>query len=869
MQSMIIKRNAEIVSISKTLYRNMFEGCASARFIHEIFDFKDGDISEMLACENSAMFTFVVTVKHSGKKVCLTIHKCDGDFIHLIISYLKAASLEKSLSLGRDFNESYFFDALSISGIATWYISDGIDSVKFSEEIETILQLENSIPLNWSTFKKAILTEDRIILREVLLANLELYCKSSCIVRVANAPEERWIEITGIKKTINGSNAYFGTIRDCSLEQISVSALNDANEYKRLALETGNIGAWRVIKSQNKYTFEWDDRANNLIGLSTDDFGKVDVLFKYLERKDSLRFIRALKTSFTTGNEFNELFTINSPLKNVIHVLVKGVINNNNETSRLDGVVIDQTQSYLYQKQLQQLVKKRTEELNDALKHSQKVSAAKSDFLSMMSHELRTPMNAIVGSLELMEQSKNCSFEEQELIGTASSAAKNLIQILNDILDLNKVESGKLELEYSAFDISSMLQGIITVFSDSAWQQNVVIEVNESANLPQEVHCDEARLKQIIFNLVSNAIKFSKNSEKHGTVKLSVNFKACQHPPHELIVDVVDNGIGISKETQKKLFTPFVQAERSTTRKYGGTGLGLAISGRLLDLMGGSFHLDSQVGKGSKFSISIPIWEFRRYLQDCNFTACLINFDEKSKIKMMKMLHFLGCKITSEHLAEIILLGINKIEDLHAIKLNKNSVLCFNDKSTSKAFRDYKNVPFLILSECTYSRLSRVINIAANSSALPLSSEQSSSKEVTNQVLFKHPHPELLLIEDNPINQELIVKQLRNIGYECDVADNGYQGFELYKKGEYSLILTDCHMPEIDGYELTRIIRKYEVESGKVRTPIVAVTGAAMKGDKDLCVKSGMDDFLSKPISLQKLKATVERWCNGSESTFK
>lgn len=869
MQSIVIRRNSEIVEFSESLGSLIFNNGVpnESSLLTEYLDFNAKDLKQLLLSQADNNLSVLALVRATHVTVCVTPLSCETDLIELLITRLHNENKEQKDFYLDTIKSKYFLEALSISNIAVWYISSTDRRLYFSDEIESLMNLPNTKASSWSHLKRAIHKKDRALLKDHFLSNLELHNKSSCVIRIVNSFGEKWVEITGVKKEViedgNSLIAYFGTVRDCSIEQISVAALNDANDCKRLALEAGNIGTWRAIKIKGVWEWEWDQRANELFELEPDDIGNLEKWANTLDKNDLPRVLASLEVSLETGKEFNESYSAILKNKKVIHVLAKGIVNKKNGINRIDGIVIDQTQSFKYQSELEKKVEERTEELNKALSHSQKISSAKSDFLSMMSHELRTPMNAIVGSLELMELTPQRSFEEKELISTANVAAKNLVQILNDILDLNKVESGKLELEYTDFDLSALIQSVITVFNDSAWQKNVEINVSESQNFPSLVNADEARLKQIVFNLVSNAIKFSANTEQRGCVIISAEFETCPHIPHKLIISVKDNGIGIPKETQKKLFTPFVQAERSTTRKYGGTGLGLAISGRLLDLMGGHFSLESEEGHGSTFSISIPIWKFEENQPDYKFKVSLLNFEQRDEEKLTQKLCEIGCEIATDAEADIIFLAISSEKDFELIANYKHLVACYTEKSIFKNSKRYKNIPHLFLRECTYYRLKNIL-IAAKQSDINFSEDHCESTIPMQQALIKQVEQEILLIEDNPINQKLIVKQLRNLGYACDIADDGYQGLELFKSGKYSLILTDCHMPELDGYELTRIIRKFEKENKKERTPIIAVTGAAMNGDRALCEESGMDDFLSKPIALQKLKVTVERWLNDS-----
>ena len=374
------------------------------------------------------------------------------------------------------------------------------------------------------------------------------------------------------------------------------------------------------------------------------------------------------------------------------------------------------------------LLAKRTEQLKQAEK-------AKSIFLANMSHEIRTPLNAIVGFVDILKE-KNLDEESKKYINIISNSSKMLLNILNDILDLSKIEAGKLTIEKVVFNLEEEILVVLDLLRLKAIEKHINLK-EEFINLPKYVRSDPTRLKQVIMNLLSNAIKFTPENKNI--------YAKFEYKDNKLFVSIKDEGIGMSPDQAKKIFEPFKQADDSTTRKYGGTGLGVTISKNIVELLGGELKLKTELNKGSEFYFEIPIEVVDNYKE------------EKIEIK----------------------------------------------------------------------------------------------KEFNSKVL---------VVEDNKANQMFLEVVLKKLNLEYEIANNGKEAIEKYKDGKFDIILMDENMPIMNGIEAVKHIRKYEEENNLKHTPIISVTANALQGDRERFLNAGFDDYLAKPIDLNKLKEILSKF---------
>lgn len=540
-------------------------------------------------------------------------------------------------------------------------------------------------------------------------------------------------------------------------------------------------------------------------------------------------------------------------------------------------------------------IKQAQKELEDARRNADASNQAKSYFLASMSHEIRTPMNGVVGIIDVLRYT-TLDEQQQHLVKTISDSALSLLAIIDDILDFSKVDAGKTELEEIPISLEEIVDGVGETLLPLSTKKGVELITFCEPNLPN-VYGDAGRIRQILYNIGGNAIKFTGGDSEHGRVIIRCATEKST-PDNNLIhiqLKIEDNGIGMPPETQKDLFNPFSQAETSTTRKYGGTGLGLAISKSLCELMGGEIEVVSEVGKGSMFTVSIPL-----KLVEPGTTFVDTNILQGKDVLLVKRSDTVNeILATYLHSASIQLHEIdsNDISELASIDSNPPSELVIvidtegkdNETNTIKAvfkqrFKSIDRLNFVTISrgmrrqarmqgndtmQLDLNCLSKRVFLQTVASAAGLISPDVANLEDNDSLpapplssLFSADKSQYLLLvaEDNPINQRVITHQLNLLGLASEIADDGQEALDMWlkSKGKYSLLLSDCHMPNMDGYTLATSIRQHENEGEHI--PIIALTADAMEGAKKVCINAGMDDYITKPLQIDTLSKKLSEW---------
>ncbi len=500
-------------------------------------------------------------------------------------------------------------------------------------------------------------------------------------------------------------------------------------------------------------------------------------------------------------------------------------------------------------------------------------SRAKSEFLANMSHEIRTPLNAILGFSALIQES-TLSAQQRDFVDSIHTAGNTLLSLLNDLLDFSKIESGRLELEYVEFDLRYICEEALVVLAPKAYEKNLELACVVSPKIPERIVGDATRLKQVILNIVNNAIKFT----IQGSVVIRVLIKAID--PHQVMIrfEVKDTGVGIYESVKNELFSPFTQADNSTTRKFGGTGLGLSICKKLIEAMDGQIGVESKIGEGAMFWFEVPFniansvmptsilneHKSKRVLVidsfDVHAESIQILFDRLGLIADCFTDHEKALAALDEPNATYILVVIDARYGVllsERIRAHPHFIatpiihLCDRDTNVAQRTKlDFllgRPVQEIKLRQCVEEalHLNTVENITAKVDYL-------SVDEIENLNLH------ILIAEDNPINQKVAMMMLQKLGCKVDVASNGLEALNIVQKGNYDLVFMDCQMPEMDGYTSVAMIRSLSGQQSLV--PIVALTANAFKVDEERCYAVGMNDFIAKPISIEHLIRVLSRF---------
>jgi two-component system sensor histidine kinase/response regulator len=684
-----------------------------------------------------------------------------------------------------------------------------------------------------------------------------------------------------IRDADGNPKAFVATTKDITERKRAEEAIRESEEkFRSLAERSPNM---IFINRMGRIVYA-NERCMQVLGYTREELYSFDFqVFEFIAPQSR----ELVQENFGKHMRDEEIrpyeYTISTKEGKRIEVILNSKLITYGGESAILGIVTDITE-----------LKRAEENLRKAKEQAEEANRLKSEFLANMSHEIRTPMNAIIGMTDIALDTE-LTEEQRDYLSTVKDSARALLELLNDILDLSKIEADRVQLEIIDFDLRVTVEGAADTLAARASTKGLELACIIHGQVPCLLRGDPGRIRQVLMNLLGNAVKFT----EQGEVVIRVELEEETKDSARLRVSVVDTGVGIPSDKLARIFESFTQADGSTTRKYGGTGLGLSISKRLVEMMGGKIGVESEPGKGSRFWFTVTLQKQDDSDQKLPPVApdirgmriLVVDDNQTNRTILVKMTESFGCSPEAVESGKETLQALRRAartEKLFDLVLLDMQMPGMDGEETLRAIKqdpEIKDVTVIILTSlgvrgdagrlealgCA-GYLTKPIKQSQLFDAIitVLGRREKAADRESIRIVTRHTVAEekrrrtrILLAEDNPMNQKLAVTLLKRAGYTVDAVDNGRLAVEAANRRAYDLILMDVQMPEMDGFEATKAIRRKQDERGC--PPIVAMTAHAMKGDREKCLQAGMDDYVSKPIEPQNLFDTIARWTKASD----